>query len=358
MSMTKIRFTAEDCLKNFGRMVEPGPNGARPITTYEEYRRNQGIPLTGATPQTNPGPSFKNHKRPPEKFPRGRPRKVKDAIECKSSYTLEVNGTNRLVRKRMDKLPKYIYITGELWTSYTGMADDIRMPSKILLAFLNSIIWSRDTPKWNYAEYGYEDKDSVIIAPRLIAECLQIKYKTLHTALKNLEKKGYISIIDYKPVKQTRWVKKNKKTGEEEDITQRRAVPKREFAPHLNNEEAIWYITILEKFVYDPKSPIPYVRMPVKGYLEVSELVGDAAAVYYFYLRGLATWYWRKRKKKVKPDQVLIRADLLYHLSSIVPYSNWAIEDHLKRLRREKLMARADDPAYDVIYKPVKEAHK
>lgn len=358
MSIPKSKFTAEDYLKNFGTMVGIGPAGTRPALSYEDYQKSAGITQPRATPQTNLKPSFKNRKKPPEKYPRGRPKKIKDAIECKSSYTLEINKINQMVRKRMDKLPKYIYMTGELWTSYTGMADDIKMPSKILLAFLNSIIWSRDTPKWNYAEYGYEDKDSVIIAPRLIAECLQIKYKTLHTALKNLERKGYISITDYKPVKQTRWVKKNKKTGEEEEIIQQKAVSKQRFAPHLRNREAIWYITILEKFVYDPKSPIPYVRIPVKGYLEVSKLVGDAATVYYFYLRGLATWYWRKRKKKVKPDQVLVRADLLYHLSSIVPYSDWAIEDHLKRLRREKLMARANDPAYDVIYKPVKEARK
>ena len=364
MSIPKPKFTAEDYLKNFGTMIKTGPVGTRPALSYEDYLKSAGIILTGAVsqtnpkPQTNPSSSFKNHRKPSEKYPRGRPKRVKDAIERKSSYTLKINKINRIVRKRMDKLPKYIYMTGELWTNYTGVVDDVKMPSKILLALLNSIIWSRDKPEWEYAKDGYEDKDSIIVAPRLIAECLQMKYKTLHTALKNLERKGYISITNYKPVEQTYWVKKNKKTGAEEEIIQRKAVPKRQFAPHLNSEEAVWYITILEKFVYYPESPIPYVRMPVKGYLEVSQLVGDAAAVYYFYLRGLATWYWRKRKKKIKPDQILVHAELLYRLPHTVPYSNWAIEDHLKRLRRAKLMARAEDPTYDVLYKPVKEAHK
>lgn len=358
MSINKTRLTAEDCLKNFGTMAGIGPAGTRPVISYEDYQKNAGIILTKATPQTNPSSSFKNHKKPPEKCPRGRPRKVKDAIECKSSYTLEVNETKRIVRKRMDKLPKYIYMTGELWTNYTRAADNIKISAKILLAFLNSIMWSRYKPEWRYAKDGYEDKDSVIVAPRLIAEYLQIKYDTLYRALKNLERKGYISITDYKPVEQVRWIKEDKKTGAEEEITRRKAVPKHWIASHLNNKEAIWHITILRKFVYDPESLIPYVRMPVKGYLEVSKLVGDAAAVYYFYLRGLATWYWRKRKKKIKPDQVLIPVRLLYHLFSTVAYSNWTIEDHLKRLRKAKLMARADDPAYEVLYKPVKEAHK
>lgn len=360
MSINKTKLTAEDCLKNFGTMTGTSPVGIRQPLSYEDYLKSAGITQPRAAPQTNPKPqtnlkpSFKNRKKPPEKFPRGCPRKIKDAVKQRSSYTLEVNEINRIVRKRMDKLPKYIYMTGELWTNYTGVVDDVKMPSKILLAFLNSIIWSRDKPEWEYAKDGYEDKDSIIVAPRLIAECLQMKYKTLHTALKNLERKGYISITNYKPVEQTRWVKKNKKTGAEEEIIQRKAVPKRQFAPHLNSEEAVWYITILEKFVYDPESPIPYVRMPVKGYLEVSQLVGDAAAVYYFYLRGLATWYWRKKKKKIKPDQILVHVKLLYHLPHTVPYSNWAVEDHLKRLRRAKLMTRANDPAYDVLYKPVK----
>jgi len=357
MSINKTRLTAEDCLKNFGTMVGIGPVGIRPLS-YEDYMKSAGITQPRATPQTNPSPSFKNRKRPPEKYPRGRPRKVKDAIECKSSYTLEVNETNRIVRKRMDKLPKYIYMTGELWSNYTRAADNIKISSKILLAFLNSIIWSRDKPEWRYAKDGYEDKDSIIVAPRLIAEYLQIKYDTLYRALKNLERKGYISITDYKPVEQMHWVKKNKGTGGKEEIIRRKAVPKHWIASHLKNKEAIWYITILEKFVYDPESPIPYVRMPVKGYLEVSQLVGDAAAVYYFYLRGLATWYWRKRKKKVKPDQVLVHVRLLYRLFSTAAYSNWTIEDHLKRLRRAKLIARADDPDYEVLYKPVKRAHK
>ena len=363
MSIPKPKFTAEDCLKNFGTMVGIGPVGIRPLS-YEDYLKSAGItqpraaPQTNSKPQINLKPSFKNHKKPPEKYSRGRPKRVKDAIECKSSYTLEINKINQIVRKRMDKLPKYIYMTGELWTNYTRAVNDIKMSSKILLAFLNSIIWSRDKPEWKYAKDGYEDKDSVIVAPKLIAECLQMKYDTLYRALKNLERKGYISIIDYKPIEQTRWIKKSKETEEKEEIIRRRAVPKHRIASRLNNKEAIWYITILEKFVYDPKSLIPYVRMPVKGYLEVSKLVGDAAAVYYFYLRGLATWYWRKRKKKVKPDQVLVHVRLLYHLFSTVAYSNWAIEDHLKKLRRAKLIARADDPDYEALYKPVKEAHK
>lgn len=354
----------KDDLKNIGAMIGIGPVGTKPILSYEDYLKSAGITPARAAPQTNPkpqtnlNPSFKNRKKPPEKFPRGRPKKIKDAVKHRSSYTLEVNEINRIVRKRMDKLPKYIYMTGELWTNCTGAVDDIKISSKILLAFLNSIIWSRDTPEWNYAKDGYEDKDSVIVAPRLIAEYLQIKYDTLYRALKNLERKGYISITDYKPIEQVRWIKKDKKTEAEEEIIRRKAVPKHWIASHLNNKEAIWHITILEKFVYDPESPIPYVKMPVKGYLEVSKLVGDAAAVYYFYLRGLATWYWRKRKKKVKPDQVLVHVRLLYQLFSTVAYSNWTIEDHLKRLRRAKLMARADDPAYDVLYKPVKEAHK